>query len=106
MSTLLPPETLSEIVVWRNAGLSELRQLSQVTLVAYNLTYVEYLVAKLIAMNLPRKCIASSIGRSHKTIEKHIDSVFHKLKVHTAIELVHWAIVRGVIKPGECVQGV
>jgi len=63
-----------------------------------NLTSRESEVLQLIAEGLPNKQIASELGISIKTVEKHRQQVMNKLNIHTVAGLTRYAISKGVVE--------
>ena len=51
----------------------------------------------MIAEGFPNKAIASELGISIKTVEKHRQAVMSKLNIHEAAGLTRYAIAKGVI---------
>jgi len=62
------------------------------------LTPREAEVLQLIAEGLANKQIASELGLSIKTVEKHRQQVMHKLNIHNIHGLVRHAIDKGIIE--------
>ncbi|SPE61694.1 Two component transcriptional regulator, LuxR family [Verrucomicrobia bacterium] len=62
------------------------------------LTPREAEVLQLIAEGLANKQIASELGLSIKTVEKHRQQVMHKLNIHNIPGLVRHAIDKGIIE--------
>ena len=65
-----------------------------------HLTAREAEVLQLIAEGQANKQIASELGISTKTVEKHRQQVMNKLKVHDVAGLTRYAISKGIIKSG------
>jgi DNA-binding NarL/FixJ family response regulator len=63
------------------------------------LTARELEVVKLIAEAHTNKQIAEILGLSEKTVESHRANVFHKLGMRDRVELVRYAVRRGLIEP-------
>jgi DNA-binding NarL/FixJ family response regulator len=57
----------------------------------------ERVVVQLIAYGYFNKEIADQLRISVKTVEKHRESVYHKLKLHSAVYLTHWAVSQGLV---------
>jgi DNA-binding NarL/FixJ family response regulator len=64
------------------------------------LTIREAEVLQLIAEGLPNKGIASELGISIKTVEKHRQLIMYKLDIHDIAGLTRYAISRGMITTG------
>lgn len=64
------------------------------------LTTREAEVLQLIAEGQPNKQIASELGISIKTVEKHRQQVMYKLGIHDIAGLTRYAISRGIIESG------
>jgi DNA-binding NarL/FixJ family response regulator len=62
------------------------------------LTSREIEVLQLIAEGFANKQIASELGLSVKTVEKHRQSVMNKLNIHDTAGLVRHAVAKGVIE--------
>lgn len=62
------------------------------------LTPRELEVVKLIAEAHTNKQIAAILGLSEKTVESHRSNVFHKLGMRDRVELVRYAIRRGLVE--------
>lgn len=65
-----------------------------------NLTRRELEVISLIGEGLTNRAIASRLGVSIKTVERHRTSLMAKLDVHTVVELVRVGIRAGLIRLG------
>jgi DNA-binding NarL/FixJ family response regulator len=63
-----------------------------------HLTPREAEVLQLIAEGQTNKQIASELGISAKTVEKHRQQVMNKLKIHDVAGLTRYALSKGVIK--------
>jgi DNA-binding NarL/FixJ family response regulator len=63
------------------------------------LTTRESEVLQLIAEGFPNKGIASELGISIKTVEKHRQQVMNKLNIHCVAGLTRHAISKGVVAP-------
>jgi DNA-binding NarL/FixJ family response regulator len=57
----------------------------------------EIQVLQLISEGFPNKAIASELGISIKTVEKHRQAVMNKLNVHEAAGLTRYAISKGLL---------
>jgi DNA-binding NarL/FixJ family response regulator len=55
-------------------------------------------VLQLIAEGFPNKQIASELGISIKTVEKHRQQVMNKLNIHDVAGLTRYAIAKGVVE--------
>ena len=64
-----------------------------------NLTPREREVLKLIAEGYTSRDIATLLHRSRKTVEAHRGNLMKKLRVHDRVELVRYAIRKGLIDP-------
>lgn len=64
----------------------------------HHLTPREAEVLQLIAEGQTNKQIASELGISAKTVEKHRQQVMNKLKIHDVAGLTRYALSKGVIK--------
>jgi DNA-binding NarL/FixJ family response regulator len=56
-------------------------------------------IVRHIAAGRTSKEIAAILYLSQKTVESHRTNMFTRLKVHSAVELVCYAIRKGYIKP-------
>ncbi|MDA3924099.1 MAG: response regulator transcription factor [Kiritimatiellae bacterium] len=65
---------------------------------ASNLSSREMEVLQLIAEGDANKQIASTLGISIKTVEKHRDHLMHKLNIHETAGLTRYAIATGIIE--------
>ncbi|MDB6017933.1 MAG: LuxR family transcriptional regulator [Pedosphaera sp.] len=65
-----------------------------------HLTSREAEVLQLIAEGQTNKQIASELGISPKTVEKHRQQVMNKLRIHDVAGLTRYAMAKGVIKSG------
>jgi DNA-binding NarL/FixJ family response regulator len=63
------------------------------------LTPREQEVVKLIAEGYSTKAIAEALVISEKTVERHRANILEKLGMHDRVELVRYAIRRGLIEP-------
>jgi DNA-binding NarL/FixJ family response regulator len=62
------------------------------------LTKKEGQVYSLLIQGMTKKAIALQLHRSIKTIEKHIDTIYKKLGVHSAAAAVHIGYLSKIIK--------
>ena len=62
------------------------------------LTSREHEVLQLVAEGAPNKQIASELGISIKTVEKHRQQLMNKLNIHDTAGLTRYAIAEGVIE--------
>ena len=69
------------------------------TEVAEQLTPRELEVVKLIAEAYTNKQIAETLKLSEKTVESHRTNVFGKLGMRDRVEIVRYAIRRGLVEP-------
>jgi len=65
---------------------------------AFELTAREQEVLQLIAEGLPNKGVASRLGISIKTVEKHRQAVMNKLNLHEVAGLTRYAIKQGLVR--------
>jgi DNA-binding NarL/FixJ family response regulator len=65
------------------------------------LTPREQEVLCLIAAGQPNKTIASNLGLSIKTVEKHRQAAMDKLGIHDTASLTRYALERGLVKPSQ-----
>ncbi|MCS7038055.1 MAG: response regulator transcription factor [Anaerolineae bacterium] len=63
------------------------------------LTPREREVLTLIAQGLTNREIAEALVISVKTVDRHRENIMHKLNLHSRVELVKYAIAKGLIKP-------
>ena len=63
------------------------------------LTARETEVLKLVATGMSYKEIASELFISHRTVQNHVQNTLGKLQLHNRIELVRFAIARGLETP-------
>jgi two-component system response regulator NreC len=63
------------------------------------LTPREREVLTLIAEGLTNREIAEALVISVKTVDRHRENIMHKLNLHSRVELVKYAIAKGLIKP-------
>lgn len=62
------------------------------------LTPREREVLTLIAQGLTNREIAEALVISVKTVDRHRENIMHKLNLHSRVELVKYAIAKGLIK--------
>lgn len=62
------------------------------------LTPRELEILSLIGQAEPSKEIATLLGVSQRTIEAHRNRLFHKLKLHSAMEAMLYAIENGIVE--------
>lgn len=62
-----------------------------------DLTPREYEVLTLIAEGAMNQAIADELGISVKTVERHRENIMNKLNLHSRVELVKYAIRKGII---------
>src|SRR5579862_3104488 len=70
----------------------------------FELTSREEEVLQLIAEGLPNKGIATHLGISIKTVEKHRQKVMDKLNIHETAGLTRYAIKKGMVSENVPVQ--
>ena len=63
------------------------------------LTRRELEIARLIASGLSNKEIAAQVHRSVRTVEGHVERVLKKLELHSRVQIVTWAVDRGLLEP-------
>ena len=63
------------------------------------LTDRETEVLRLVAKGLSYKQIADRLVLSHRTVQNHVQNTLNKLQLHNRVELVRYAIRRGLIEP-------
>ena len=63
------------------------------------LTERETEVLKLVATGMSYKEIASELFISHRTVQNHVQNTLGKLQLHNRIELVRFAIAKGLDTP-------
>jgi DNA-binding NarL/FixJ family response regulator len=63
---------------------------------APGLTDRETEVLRLVAKGLSYKQIAERLGLSHRTVQNHVQRTLNKLQLHNRVELVRYAIERGL----------
>ncbi len=64
-----------------------------------SLTDRERLILEQIALGLPQKQIAGSLGISIKTVQHHLAHVMDKLGLHDRVDLARYAIREGLVEP-------
>ncbi|HMG65937.1 MAG TPA: response regulator transcription factor, partial [Streptosporangiaceae bacterium] len=64
--------------------------------VAPQLTDRETEVLRLVAKGLSYKQIADRLVLSHRTVQNHVQNTLGKLQLHNRVELVRYAIERGL----------
>jgi DNA-binding NarL/FixJ family response regulator len=65
------------------------------------LTDREVEVLRLVATGMSYKEIAADLGISHRTVQNHVQNTLGKLHMHNRVELVRFAIARGLDAPTE-----
>lgn len=65
------------------------------------LTEREIEVLRLVATGMSYKEIAAELFISHRTVQNHVQNTLGKLHMHNRVELVRFAIARGLQTPGE-----
>jgi len=60
------------------------------------LTGRETEVLRLVAKGLSYKQIAERLAVSHRTVQNHVQNTLNKLHLHNRVELVRYAIERGL----------
>ncbi len=65
------------------------------------LTEREIEVLRLVATGMSYKEIAAELFISHRTVQNHVQNTLGKLHMHNRVELVRFAIARGLETPGE-----
>ncbi len=68
---------------------------------APQLTDRETEVLRLVAKGLSYKQIAERLVISHRTVQNHVQNTLGKLQLHNRVELVRYAIERGIDKPDD-----
>ncbi|KAB7742450.1 response regulator [Nostocoides sp. F2B08] len=63
------------------------------------LTEREVEVLRLVATGMSYKEIATDLGISHRTVQNHVQNTLGKLHMHNRVELVRFAIARGLDTP-------
>ena len=63
---------------------------------APELTDRETEVLRLVALGLSYKDIAAQLVISHRTVQNHVQNTLTKLQMHNRVELVRYAIARGL----------
>jgi DNA-binding NarL/FixJ family response regulator len=66
---------------------------------APRLTERETEVLRLVAKGLSYKQIAERLVLSHRTVQNHVQNTLNKLQLHNRVELVRYAIERGLDTP-------
>jgi DNA-binding NarL/FixJ family response regulator len=66
---------------------------------APQLTDRETEVLRLVAKGLSYKQIADRLVLSHRTVQNHVQNTLGKLQLHNRVELVRYAIERGLDDP-------
>ena len=66
---------------------------------APTLTDRETEVLRLVAKGLSYKQIAERLFISHRTVQNHVQNTLNKLQLHNRVELVRYAIARGIEDP-------
>jgi DNA-binding NarL/FixJ family response regulator len=67
---------------------------------APQLTERETEVLRLVAKGLSYKQIAERLVLSHRTVQNHVQNTLNKLQLHNRVELVRYAIERGLDEDG------
>ena len=65
------------------------------------LTEREIEVLRLVATGMSYKEIAAELVISHRTVQNHVQNTLGKLHMHNRVELVRFAIARGLDTPAE-----
>jgi DNA-binding NarL/FixJ family response regulator len=81
------------------SGLVMQRYLEKTDFCADPLTDRERQVLQLISEGKTTKEVAIRLGVTVKTAESHRSSLMNKLDIHSTVELVHYAIRRGLVQP-------
>lgn len=68
---------------------------------APQLTDRETEVLRLVAKGLSYKQIAERLVISHRTVQNHVQNTLGKLQLHNRVELVRYAIERGIDRPDD-----
>jgi two-component system response regulator NreC len=55
-------------------------------------------VIKLVADGLTNQKVAEKLGLSSRTVDRHIENMMRRLKMHSRVELVRYAIREGLVK--------
>lgn len=63
------------------------------------LTHRQLEVMKLAASDMPNKTMATVLGRTMKTVEKHRMEIYNRLNIHSPIQLTHFCILHGIVVP-------
>jgi DNA-binding NarL/FixJ family response regulator len=64
------------------------------------LTDREIEVLKLVATGMSSKEIAAELFISHRTVQNHVQNTLGKLQLHNRVELVRFALAKGLETPG------
>src|SRR6476661_4768430 len=64
------------------------------------LTDREVEVLKLVAIGMSSKEIAAELFISHRTVQNHVQNTLGKLQLHNRVELVRFALAKGLETPG------
>ncbi len=92
----IEPETLVHILLSVQSGISYFPQ--EKTIIE-ELTDAEKQVLALLAAGVKRKDIAKNLFMSERTVSNHLQHIFEKLHVSSAIEAVSRAIQMGYVTP-------
>jgi len=76
--------------------LGEFRRMQNAGSAATQLTERETEVLKLVATGMSYKDIATSLFISHRTVQNHVQNTLGKLQMHNRVELVRYAISKGL----------
>lgn len=103
----LPTYLQNQITKWKRSTGGELYHGSTFVDEVY-LSATELLVAKLISSNLAPKEVGSQLNRSHKTIDKHVSSLYRKLRargyqINNFVALTHWVLKNKLIQIADCI---
>lgn len=63
------------------------------------LTTREREIVRFIVRDFLEKQIAAELGISISTVDRHLQNVYQKLRIHSRVQLVHWAIAHGLVTP-------
>ena len=63
------------------------------------LTERETEILKMVAKGMSYKQIAERLVLSHRTVQNHVQNTLRKLQMHNRVELVRYAIRRGLVEP-------
>ncbi|MDI6869627.1 MAG: LuxR C-terminal-related transcriptional regulator [Coprothermobacterota bacterium] len=63
-----------------------------------SLTEREEEILQLLALGWSTSSIAKKLLISEKTVRKHLEHIYRKLKIHSHIEAVAWAWREGLVK--------